>query len=184
MRTQSRWIWLFLAALLFGIVTGVATLPVSAAEKSLVWERFDVDIQVNDDGAFDVAEHQAIRFVDGAFSFGYRNIPKQNFAYLSDWAVTDAAGNVYQQAMGGGLPYTFVVDDEGDSYTVRWYFPETSQPQTYTLSYRVHDGLRYYAGGDQVWWKAVYADRQFPVLASRARACSQPCDDRRVGGVY
>ncbi|MBE2236697.1 MAG: DUF2207 domain-containing protein, partial [Caldilineaceae bacterium] len=169
MRTQSRWIWLFLAAMLFGMLAGSATLPVSAAEKSLVWERFDVDIQVNDDGTFDVAEHQAIRFVDGAFSFGYRNIPKQNFAYLSDWAVTDAAGNIYKQAMGGGLPYTFVVDDEGGSYTVRWYFPETSQPQTYTLSYRVHDGLRYYAGGDQVWWKAVYADRQFPVLASRVR---------------
>jgi hypothetical protein len=169
MRTHFRWIWLFLTAtVLLGVLAGALVAPVSAAEKSLVWERFDVDIQVNPDGTFDVAEHQAIRFVDGMFTFGYRNIPKQNFAYLSDWAVTDASGNVYTQAQSG-LPFTFAVEDDGASYTIRWYFPETDAPQTYTLSYRVHDGLRYYAGGDQVWWKAVYADRQFPVLASRVR---------------
>ncbi|GIK75968.1 MAG: hypothetical protein BroJett021_49560 [Chloroflexota bacterium] len=169
MRTQYRWMWLLLAALLFSGLLGVTTTPVIAAEKSLVWERFDVDIQVNSDGTFDVAEHQAIRFIDGVFTFGYRDIPKRNFSYLSDWSVTDAAGNVYTQARSGGLPYTFVVDDSGGSYTIRWYFPETNQPQTYTLRYRVHDGLRYYAGGDQLWWKAVYGDRQFPVLASRVR---------------
>lgn len=169
MRTQVRWFWLLLAAVLLSSLVGVASLPASAAEKSLVWERFDVDIQVNNDGTFDVAEHQAIRFIDGTFTFGYRDIPKRNFSYLSDWSVTDAAGNVYTQAMSGGLPYTFVVDDSGGSYTIRWYFPETSQAQTYTLRYRVHDGLRYYADGDQLWWKAVYADRQFPVLESRVR---------------
>ena len=169
MRTHNRWIWLLLAALLFSSFLGVTTAPASAAEKSLVWERFDVDIQVNSDGTFDVAEHQAIRFVDGTFTFGYRDIPKRNFDYITDWSVTDAAGNVYTQANSGGLPYTFVVDDSGGSYTIRWYFPETNQPQTYTLRYRVHGGLRYYAGGDQLWWKAVYGDRQFPVLASRVR---------------
>jgi uncharacterized membrane protein len=169
MRTQYRWFWLLLAAVMLSALVGASSLPAQAAEKSLVWERFDVDIQVNSDGTFDVTEHQAIRFIDGTFTFGYRDIPKRNFSYLSDWSVTDAAGNVYTQAMGGALPFTFVVDDSGGSYTIRWYFPETNQAQTYTLRYRVHDGLRYYADGDQLWWKAVYADRQFPVLESRVR---------------
>ena len=169
MRTQYRWIWLLLAALLVSTLVSTAGVPALAAEKSLVWERFDVDIQVNADGTFDVAEHQAIRFIDGTFKFGYRDIPKQNFGYITDWAVTDASGNTYMQTYGGEVPYTFVVDDQGGSYVIRWYFPPTSDPQTYTLSYRVHDGLRYYSGGDQLWWKAVYGDRQFPVLASRVR---------------
>jgi len=169
MRTHYRWIWLLLAAVCLGTLANTVGAPAFAAEKSLVWERFDVDIQIDPDGTFVVAEHQAIRFIDGTFTFGYRNIPKQNFAYISDWAVTDAAGYTYGQAYGSDVPYTFVVDDQGSNYVVRWYFPPTSDPQTYTLSYRVHDGLRYYSGGDQLWWKAVYGDRQFPVLASRVR---------------
>ena len=45
MRTHTRWIWLFLTAmLLLGVLAGASVAPVSAAEKSLVWERFDVDI--------------------------------------------------------------------------------------------------------------------------------------------
>ena len=128
MRTQYRWMWLLMAALLFGSLTIAAGAPALAAEKSLVWERFDVDIQVNADGTFDVDEHQAIRFIDGTFTFGYRDIPKQNFAYISDWAVTDAAGNTYMQTFSQGVPFTFVVDDQGGNYVIRWYFPPTSEP--------------------------------------------------------
>ena len=37
--------------------------------------------------------------------------------------------------------------------------------KTYTLRYTVHNGLRYYPDGDQLWWNAIYADRAFPVLS-------------------
>ncbi len=169
MEFRRRWMWTLLAGMLIAGLFVASALPTLAAEKSIVWDRFDSDITVNTDGTFDVAEHQAIRFVDGTFSFGYRNIPKQNLSYISDWTITDASGNTYTQAGWGEDPYTFSVDDQGDQYVIKWYFPTTDQPETYTLSYKVHDGLRYYTEGDQVWWKAVYGDRQFPVLASRVR---------------
>ncbi|GIV67198.1 DUF2207 domain-containing protein [Caldilinea sp.] len=169
MRAQYRWIWLLLTALLFSIWFVAPTSPASAAEKSIVWERFDVDIQVNEDGSFDVAEHQRIRFIGGTFREGYREIPRRNFGYLSNWSVTDADGNVYMQSSGGELPYTFIVDELGSRYMLRWFFPPTDRTQTFTLRYRVHEGLRYYPGGEQLWWKAVFGDRQFPVLESRVR---------------
>ncbi|WP_287482156.1 DUF2207 domain-containing protein [Caldilinea sp.] len=169
MLVRYRWIWLLLIAFLFSSLYVASTPSVSAAEKSIIWERFDVDIQVNEDGSFDVAEHQRIRFIGGTFREGYREIPKRNFGYLSNWSVTDDGGNVYAQTTGGELPYTFTVDDLGDRYMIRWFFPPTSQTRTFTLRYRVHEGLRYYAGGEQLWWKAVFGDRQFPVLESRVR---------------
>ena len=169
MRTRQRWMWTLLTGLLLaGLLLGTA-LPALAAEKSIVWDRFDVDITVNKDGSFDVAEHQAIRFVDGTFTFGYRNITKEHASSLTNWAVTDDSGNTYTEASGGKDPYTFVVTDQGDEYVVRWYFPETDQPETYTLSYTVNDDLRYYPEGDQLWWNAIYGDRQFPVLDGRVR---------------
>ena len=169
MHTQRRWLWTLLAALLLASLWTAQVSTVRAEEKSIVWDRFDVDITVNANGTFDVAEHQAIRFVDGTFTFGYRNIPKQNLSQLTNWSVTDASGNIYSQAAGGKEPYTFVVDDQGNEYVVRWYFPQTDTPETYTLNYTVNDGLRYYPEGDQLWWKAVYGDRQYPALASRVR---------------
>ena len=38
----------------------------------------------------------------------------------------------------------------------------------------MHDGLRYYPDGDQVWWKAVYGDRSFPVQSSQVRVVLPP----------
>ena len=170
MRTQQRWTVLILLGVLCVGLLASQTAPVLAAEKSIVWDAFDVDIQVNPNGTFDVSERQSIRFIDGTFTFGFRNIPKNNLGRIDNWAMSDDSGNIYTQASEGGEPYTFVVSDTGGQYAVRWYFPATADPETYTLRYTVHDGLRYYPDGDQVWWKAVYGDRAYPVLTKIGRA--------------
>ena len=170
MRMRVRWTYLWIVAI--GLLCVALPLgPVAhAQDKSLVWERFDVDITVNTDGTFDVAEHQQIRFTSGSFSFGYRDIPIHNLDYIDHWAVTDAAGHTYTEAPGSKDPYTFTVDNSNGHYIVHWYFPSMSNSaDTYTLSYRVHGGLRYYEKGDMAWWKAIYADRSFPVLAGHVR---------------
>lgn len=157
---------LALAALWLGVFAPVAL----AQDKSVVWERFDVDIDVNADGTFDVTENQDIRFTSGEFTFGTRYIPKRNFSYIDNWSLTDSQGNVYQQTSGGDNPYTFTVQDNSGQYDIRWNFPPIrNDSETYLLSYTVHDGLRFYEGGDQVWWKAIYGDRSFPVLAGTVR---------------
>ncbi len=91
----------WLIALLCILLMPLAT---QAQEKSLVWDRFDVNILVNRDGTFDVAEHQTIRFTEGEFTFGYRNIPVSYFNYIDDWTITDSSGNRDEQVNGGGTP--------------------------------------------------------------------------------
>ncbi|HMN30172.1 MAG TPA: DUF2207 domain-containing protein, partial [Caldilineaceae bacterium] len=161
---------------LFWLLTLLTTLlalgasPVLAQEKSLVWERFDVDIQINKDTTFDVYEHQTIRFTQGTFTSGYRDIPINNFGSLDNWTLTDDQGHTYVRSDGSEEPYTFSVTEGGGHYVIRWYFPpEANSTTTYTLGYRVHEGLRYYEAGDQLWWVAIYGDRSFPVLAGRVR---------------
>ena len=162
------WRLLALAAILLTGLTILGAQSVFAQEKSLVWERFDVDIIVHDDGSFDVAEHQRLRFTRGTFTFGFREIPKRNFNSLSNWSIVDSSGNPYRLVPGGNEPYTFIVEDQGHRYVIYWYFPPTAQEsETYTLAYTVNAGLRYYEGGDQLWWKAIYGERSFPVQAGR-----------------
>jgi hypothetical protein len=170
MRVRVRWTMIWVLLLIGVVASPVLSPAVHAQEKSLVWQRFDVDIEVMRDGTFEVAEHQTIRFTSGSFTSGFRDIPINNLDYIDDWAMQDDDGNVYRLSNGGTEPYTFTVDEQSGSYTVRWYFPAISNDSaTYTLQYRVHGGLRYYEKGDQVWWKAIYGDRSFPVLAGRVR---------------
>ncbi|MCY4082953.1 MAG: DUF2207 domain-containing protein [Caldilineaceae bacterium] len=156
------------AALLLGVLLVLHAHPAFAQEKSLLWDRFDVDIIIRKDSSFDVTEHQTIRFTRGTFTFGYRDIPKKHFSSLHDWTLTDASGNRYRWASYGKEPYTFTVTDKGSRYVVYWYFPGiTNRSETFTLGYTVRGGLRYYEGGDQLWWQAIYGDRSFPVHAGR-----------------
>ena len=179
-------------AVLFGALLVLPVPSVSAQEKSLVWERFDVDIVIRPDGSFDVNEHQTIRFARGEFTFGYREIPKRYFNSLSNWSLTDGSGNRYRLVNDIREPYTFTVVSYQDSrYAINWHFPPiANQSETYTLSYTVNGGLRYYEGGDQLWWKALYGDRVFPVQAGRVNVVAPAAIQewaaytKRGGGVW
>jgi len=158
-KTYWRWSLIILLLALFVAV------PVSAQSKSVVWNRFDVDITVNQDGTFDVVEKQEIYFSGGPFHFGYRDINTDYTEGITDLLVGDVNG-VYLQNRSE-QPGTFYVEDRGNSLYVKWFFDETTDAaRTFYISYKVHGGLRIYDGGDQLWWKAVYADRPAEVKSS------------------
>ncbi len=150
--------WMMGAAILLAL----AVVPAAGQSKTLYWERFDVDITVNLDGTLDVVETQAIVFTSGQFTAGYRSIDGGLTTGISDIAVADETG--FYALNASALPGTFTVNRQGSHTVIDWYFePAEDETRTFTLSYRVSGALRYYAGGDQVWWKAVYGDRSFPV---------------------
>jgi hypothetical protein len=141
-------------------LTGVA----HAQSQSLYWDRFDVNITVLPNGDFVVEEVQAIVFTSGEFHFGYRNIPMDRLERITDVEVWEGDRR-YEP--GQGTAYTFQTSVDGGDFVIQWYFPYTSNSShTFVLRYTVQGGLRYYDGGDQLFWKAVYADRDFPVYNS------------------
>ncbi|MXX24259.1 MAG: DUF2207 domain-containing protein [Caldilineaceae bacterium SB0668_bin_21] len=156
------------AALLLSLLLILQAHPASAQGKSLLWERFDVDIIIRKNSTFEVTEHQTIRFTRGTFTYGYRDIPIKNLTSLDGWTLTDASGNSYRYASFGKEPYTFTVTKKASRYIINWYFPPISnRSETFSLGYTVRGGLRYYEGGDQLWWQAIYGDRSYPVQAGR-----------------
>ena len=156
---RLRWLVL-LAVLALPVLAGTA----QAQEKQYHWTRFDVNIEVLPSGDFTVEEIQTIAFTSGEFHFGFRNIPTDRLEAIRDVEVWE--GN-RQYAPGHGGDYTFETYTESGQFYIKWYFPYTSNSEhTFTLRYRVVGGLRYYEGGDQLYWKAVYADRGAPVYAS------------------
>ena len=135
-----------------------------AQSQSLYWERFDVNITVLPNGDFVVEEIQEITFTSGEFHFGYRNIPMDRLDSITGVEVWEGDR---RYGPGSGGEYTFETSVDGGDFVVKWYFPYTSNSShTFILRYTVQGGLRYYEGGDQLYWKAVYADREFPVYHS------------------
>ncbi len=144
--------------LAFLLVCFLPLTPALAQSKTLVWERLDVEITVLESGDFLVQETQVIRFTSGTFTYGYRAIPASRLTSISDVQVWE-----------DGQPCQVSVTKEEGEYRIRWEMlaPRSDSRHTYVVRYLVHGGLRYYDGGDQLWWKAVFPDRSFPVQASR-----------------
>ncbi len=144
-------------------------LPVAAQSKSVVWERIDVNITVNPDGTFTVEEKLQIRFVGGPFQFGFRRISADRLVAIDNVTVFDEKG-AYRPVEGrveSGPPRSFSVYKSGGDYYIRWFFsPLSDTTRTFRISYRVHGGLRAYEAGDQLWWQAVFPDRDGPVHES------------------
>lgn len=162
-----RWPRLWALSLVLLILMGAVptTARSHAQTRSFYWDRFDVDITIHRDGSFDVVETQTIVFIGGPFRFGFRGIDGRLTEGITDIAVADDAGDY--TAGFDETPRTFTVAREGQETVIRWYFePLADETRTFVLRYRVLGGLRYYEKGDQLWWKAVYADRPYPVNAS------------------
>lgn len=131
-------------------VTGLQ--PVHAETKSLIWERLDSEIVVREDGTLRVTETNVIRFTEGTFTFGYRDIDQSRLTAITEVEVVDEQGEPLRIE---------TVITEKNRYRVKYFFnsPASDERRTFRLSYTVEGALRYYPGGDQLYWAAVFEDR-------------------------
>jgi uncharacterized membrane protein len=159
-------IWGLSLAVLFTLLSfGV----VLAQDKTLYWQRYDVNIDIQSNGDFVVTEEQEIAFTSGTFQFGFAAIPLARLDSITDISVSEVAGgqeSPYKQSASHGAN-TFQTYEENKQQMIYWYFsPTTNATRTYRLKYKVLGGMRYYDKGDQLWWKAIAPDHNFPIKSS------------------
>lgn len=164
---MRRRLWLgFLLALVI-VLGGWAA--AQAQEKSLYWQRYDVNIAVQQNSDILVEEIQQIVFTSGTFRFGFAAIPLDRLERITDLEVSEIINGVERPyTPGSSSEYGFVSSTSGGDLEITWYFPQTSNSaHTYLLRYRVVGGLRIYDGGDQLYWKAIPPDHNFPIREAR-----------------
>jgi len=139
-----------------------------AQDKSLLWQRYDVNIQVLVNSDILVEEIQQIQFTSGTFRFGFAAIPLDRVERITDVSVAELIdGQERRYKPNSSAPYGFETTQSDNNLEITWYFPPTSaSTHTYVLRYRVIGGLRFYEEGDQLWWKAIPPDHNFPIRAS------------------
>ncbi len=161
MTANNRLLARFVAVALMGVAVLLgASHPSLAQSKSLEWLRLDTEITVEPNGDLSIVETNVIRFTSGTFTFGFRDIDMQRLTAVRDVAVFE-----------GDQPLRVETGITDGFFRIKYYFasPATNEERTFVLRYTVQGAVRYYEEGDQVWWAAVYADRNgFPVRNARA----------------
>ncbi len=126
------------------------------------YERYDVDIQLEDDGDLSVRIRQRVRF-DGEFERAFLEVPKDFTSGIEDIAVHLADGDALS-------PLSAELTDSPDAVSVTWTYPRTVPGDVldFVIDYTAAGALWVYNDRDILRWDAIHADRSgVPVQSSR-----------------
>ena len=164
---KQKWFSVALLVLVLLLAFGSVAL---AQDKTLYWQRYDVDIAVQKSGDMRITETQELVFTSGTFQYGQREIALSRLSNISDVTVGEegAGGQQYTQS-NSGAPYTYSVSQQGNYLNIRYNFPpSTDTRRTIVIAYTVSGALRYYPqnGVDQLDWVAIPSGNPFPTQSS------------------
>ena len=154
-----------LALVVFVGAVGMAN--AQTGNRSVSWQQFDTDLAIQSDGSLVVTETQRITF-SGTFQSGYRLVPLDRTSGVGDVMVAEVVGGqTLPYSRGNGQPNTYAVSIGSDGLRIDWWFPPTTNAtRTFVLRYSVAGAIRIYDAGDQLQWRAIYADRDGAIAAA------------------
>ena len=145
------------------LVSLFAASPASAA-KSYYAERFDVQIDLQENNSAIVTETVEFRFEGEPFTFAFREI-----------SATETDGITFLDAsmdgvlMSQGTQAGQVEVEAGNPLKVTWHFPPTSDTtHVFTVRYQA-DGIIRKGNADTLIWRAIPEDHDYPIAHSTIR---------------
>ena len=178
----SRWL-LFLVIVLTALgllLCGFGA--VAAANRVYHYESINADISILANSDIQISETQTFVFTSGDFHYGFRWIPTDRLESIGNVEVWEGDRQYLpnpsvkewidvREKTGkspGGETYAYATWTEKGKFWIGWWFPETvNKSRTIELRYTVHGGLRINSPADQLYWKAIFGDRETYVGSSK-----------------
>jgi Predicted membrane protein (DUF2207) len=158
-----------LSTLLVVLLLVVSTTPATLAQqRSVTWDRYDVALDIASDGSVAATETQTIRF-QGTYQQGFRVIPTNRLDSIDNVTLSEISNGqtVGYRRSDAQATNAYRTSSTDQGLRIDWWFaPTTDASRTFVISYRLRGALRIYDAGDQLQWKAIYADRPGPIAAS------------------
>ena len=120
--------------------------------RSYYYDSMEVEITVNEDSTFDVTEKMTYN-LNGDFGFFYRDLEMKDLDHFSDVQVFDNNGKEI---------FEYDKQYNGRRLHLQWNFPRReyyNELKSWTIKYRVHGGLGFFDDYDEIYWNAVFHDR-------------------------
>lgn len=157
-KTNRKFTGLFCFVFFILLFLGAGNGSLALAKSDYYYHSIDVDIQINRNGTFDVTEKQTYN-LNGSFGYFYRDIELKDLDHISDIEVFD---NATRKLSGNEYKISY----EGNRMAIRWDFPRklfNNELKSWTIKYKVHGGLGFYGQSDELYWNAIFADREVQV---------------------
>jgi uncharacterized membrane protein len=119
------------------------------------YDSIEVDIWVNQDSTFDVMEKMTYN-LDGDFGYFYRDIELKDLDHLSNIEVFDNQGAKL-------LKDEYEIKYLGNRLHIQWNFPRrdyNNELKSWAVKYKVHGGLGFFNDYDELYWNAIFQDRE------------------------
>ena len=163
-RDFSRWFGIL------AIISWLLVVPSLAASRSLYWDSIQADIYINDDSSLSVVEKLDYVFT-GEWNGGYRSI---NLKGLDEISNVELWEEKLQYVEGDLEKYHFTAERADGKLVIKWRSRNVDEPpyqdtrKTFILRYRVLGAINYLDGNDELYWKAIFEERDGVVKQGRA----------------
>ncbi len=139
------------------ILVFIFLFPAGVMAKDYHFSTVDVDVTVNPDGSFDVVENRTFDF-DGDFSWAAYNLPLYNeergkFYDVIGFSVSE--NDVVYEESTSSEPGTAQIIRSGDVISAKWFFSASDEQRTFTIKYKVGNGIDVYSDLAQFYWKFI-----------------------------
>lgn len=143
---------LAVAALVALLAAGLPERGAAQSDRSVVWERYDVTLDLRQDGSLHVVERQTVRFRGGPFSSAFAEIPLARIEEIRNVAVSEETrtGRVRYEPEDdfcaiGALERTYCEEATAATHAVEWGFAAAEdETRTFVLEYDALGVVRTY----------------------------------------
>jgi len=145
---MNKKIWLFLLILIGCFVFGFVD------ARTYYYQDINVDIYIKKDSTFDVVENQTY-FLSGDFGYFYRDIELKGLDHISNIEVFDSEGRKTDKE-------NLDISYQENRLHIQWNFPRKNFNQelkSWSVKYTVYGGLGFFDGWDEIYWNAIFQDR-------------------------
>jgi uncharacterized protein (TIGR04222 family) len=155
------------------VISLLLTTPAFAA-KSYYAERFDVQVDLQEDGSALITETVEFQFSGDPFTFVFREISARNTDGLT-FLEASMDGNTMPQGTQPGQ----VEVEPADPLKITWHFaPTSNRSHIFALRYRA-EGVVRKGDADTLIWRAIPEDHEYPISYSRV-TLTYPAEARLV----
>ncbi len=166
---RSGWLRVLLPAVLLALLLVPLLAGTTRAQsQSVVWQDYDVTLDVQQDGVIAVTERQVVEFSGGPFRTAFATIPTDRVDRLGNIDVAEEIDGQlvpYQSVSSSDFdrdtPNTWSAVQTASEVQIDWSFERTSnETRTFVLTYAVDGAIRDYPvdNNQQIWWNAIATD--------------------------